>query len=445
MNVHRFRIGAHIGSGGFGTVENATRVDEGGNVVETGLAQKKLLDKWQHDPDAVARFKREVRMLDEMEHPNILPVLGRNLSDSPPWFIMPKAESSLARELRIHAGDDLWIRKIFAAILEGMAYAHAKRCVHRDLKPENVLIVGGVPMISDFGLGKRLDTNTTNLTMSNVGMGTLAYMAPEQFSDAARVGAPADVYALGKILWEMVTGRPVLVGAPRLDQVPEKYRSFVEKCTEDDPSDRYASASDAQAAFDLLLGTDERISIGQSLEALVRVWEETPLGKDRREAAAVAAYLVARRDDEELYFRNVPVLPRELVLQIMRHRPRDFRVILEAYNGHIQGGLPFDYCDVVANFYRQVFQSTRDTDLRRMILTRLIELGPTHNRWHVGDVVAGLLGGIEDDQTALIAADVIRSDAPHALWFRDYVGGRKLPAAVASAMQAIDPTDNIPV
>jgi serine/threonine protein kinase len=87
----RFRIGAHIGSGGFGTVEEAALTDDDGNALEDALAQKKLLPKWENDAQALARFQREVRMLSEMEHPNILPVIGRNLGAKPPWFIMPRA------------------------------------------------------------------------------------------------------------------------------------------------------------------------------------------------------------------------------------------------------------------------------------------------------------------------------------------------------------------
>ena len=76
----RFRFGPRLGSGGFGVVFEAKRVDEAGNVLEDDLAKKEFLPQWVRDPDALARFKREVRILDEMDHPNVIPVLGRNLS-----------------------------------------------------------------------------------------------------------------------------------------------------------------------------------------------------------------------------------------------------------------------------------------------------------------------------------------------------------------------------
>jgi serine/threonine protein kinase len=444
----RFRFGSHLGSGGFGSVERAERIDSDGNVVATRLAQKKLLPQWVNDTEALGRFRREVRILAEMDHPNILPVLGRNLSDNPPWFVMPEAESSLADEIQAgRQADEGWLIKTFAAVLKGMAYAHSQRRIHRDLKPENVLIVGGVPMISDFGLGKRLDANTISLTQTHAGMGTFPYMAPEQFRDAAHVGLSADVYALGKMLVELLTGVTPSVGRPRVDNLPEQYRSFVEKCTEEEPGDRYANSADALAAFQLLVSDGADALSGDAVEGLVKEWEATPLGADAELVERIATMLVASRTNEELLWNVVPRLPITLVEQLMESQGPEFDLILRAYNGHIQGGLPFEYCDVVANFYRRVYARASEPGHRQLILERLIQLGPSHNRWHVGDVVASLLGGITDASEAEIAATAIRDDPMHARWYEEYVRNRPLPTAVAKAFEALwpQPDDDIPV
>ena len=102
---------------------------------------------------------------------------------------MPRADTSLAHQLRAGPADEDWVISTFTSVLNGMAYAHSKRRIlHRDLKPENIFFIGDVPMVSDFGLGKRLDPNSVNLTATNLPMGTINYMAPEQFNDAAHVG-----------------------------------------------------------------------------------------------------------------------------------------------------------------------------------------------------------------------------------------------------------------
>jgi hypothetical protein len=375
-------------------------------------------------------------------------VVGRNLSADPPWFIMPRAEGSLATDLQAgRHGERLWVVDTFSAIVSGMAYAHSqRRILHRDLKPENVLLVGGIPMISDFGLGKRLDPNTVDLTQSNIGMGTMAYMAPEQFTDAAHVGPPADVYALGKMLGEMLTGRRPIVGRPRLQDFPEEFRSFIEKCTEDDPTDRYANAADALAAFRLLVSGGTGGKESEALESLLKRWEVSPAGEEQDVVRAIATNLVGSRDDEELHWRALPRLPARLVEQLIEHHLTDFDLVLRAYNRHIEGGLPFEYCDVVANFYRQVFRSSPDIAHKQLVLERLVSLGPSHNRWHVGNVVAGLLTEIGDNVVAEMAAQLIRSDPLNARWFEPYVRNRTLPIPIASAFDSLSPTvsDDIP-
>lgn len=439
--ARRFRFGAHIGSGGFGTVEEAVRLDEDDNVVQDGLAQKKLLPQYAGDEEALARFKREVRYLDEMDHPNVIPVVGRNLSASPPWFVMPRAVSNLRDQIPMHAGDVEWISKTFTAVLEAMAYAHSeRRVVHRDLKPENVLIVEGVPMVSDFGLGKRLDPDTTQLTSTNVAMGTIVYMAPEQCRDAAHVGTGADVYALGKMLGEMLTGELPDMGRPRLEDFPVDFRGFIARCTEDDPNDRYASATDALAAFQLLVtggGTTGEVS--GDLEIQIKAWAAKPFGSDHEEIEAVVQTLLARREDEDFYFKAVPRLPPELITQLIEYRPGDFDVILKAYNSHIQGGLPFDYCDVVANFYRHIFLATEDIQHRRLVFERLFDLGPSHNRWHVGDVVAGILSGLDDQATILMCVEIIKGDPYSARWYESYIEGVSVPSEIREAFESLRP------
>lgn len=439
--ARKFRFGAHIGSGGFGSVEEAARLDDDGNVVEDGLAQKRLLPSLTGDDEAVARFKREVRYLDEMQHPHVVPVLGRNLSDDPPWFVMPRAESNLREQITDRHGDTAWIAETFTAVLEGVAYAHSERqVVHRDLKPENVLIVGGSPMVSDFGLGKRLDAETVQLTSTNIGMGTWVYMAPEQCVDAARVGTAADVYALGKILGEMLTGNYPVPGRPRLEDFPVEFRGFIDRCTRDDPSDRYASGADALAAFQLLVtGVGSTGEVSGDLDEQLKLWEAKLFGADEAELDAIVKTLIARRDDEEFYFRAVPRLPAELISQLIEERPSDFDVILQKYNAHIQGGLPFDYCDVVANFYRHIFLSTEDLAHRRLVLERLFPLGPDHNRWHVGEVVAGIFSGLDDQASIELAAEIVRNDPYSARWHEGYVEGIELPRRIREAFDSLRP------
>ncbi len=438
-----FRWGAEIGAGGFGVVKEAWFI-EADDSRDTGqlLAVKFLKDEFIGDEDAVYRFTREVRTLSRLDHPHIIPVVGRNLSKSPPWFVMPRAESNLGKELVDRAHDRDWMLRTFRQVLDGMAHAHQQNVIHRDLKPGNVLLVGGVPMVSDFGLCKRLDAETLELTQSAEAMGTLRYMAPEQFADSKHVQAPADVYALGKILWEMLSGRrPEPLQAPNLDLIPGDFRAFVARCCEQDADDRYPDAAEALAALDVLVASSESRAIdppAEAAEALVKKWQETPIGPDREVLRELDEHLHRYSDEEQMYFELVPRLPDDLIAQYVRDLPNEFASMLEYYNRHISGGLPFTYCDVVANFYFSVFFQLEVPRTRRMILARLIDMGARHNRFHVGRVVARLLSSTEDRATAQVAAEVIRADPGHARWFADYVGEYSLPSVIADAFADVD-------
>lgn len=418
-----FRFGGPIGSGGFGLVDAAVRIDEDGREIEGNLARKTLLPHHAAFPQILKRFKREVRFLGEMEHPHVIPVVGRNLSDDPPWFVMPRAECNLLQVIPEHVDDRDWIVEIFTGILEGVAHAHGEHnVIHRDLKPENVLIVDGVPKVSDFGLGKRLDSDETRLTVTDAAMGTKRYMAPEQHLDAAHVGPAADVYALGMILGDMLTDPPPDSDRLLREAIPDDFRSFIDRCTQDKPNDRYANAADALAAFQLLIsGGGATGDVSGDLDGQIKAWENPSTGFGAEELAAIAETLLSRRDDEEFYFRAMPRLPGDLTTEMLEERPEDFDAILEAYNGHIQGGLPFEYCDVVANFYRHIFLESEVLAHRQLVFERLFELGPSHNRWHVGDVVAELLAWLQDEATIELVVRIVRRQPANARWFKPYV------------------------
>jgi eukaryotic-like serine/threonine-protein kinase len=439
--VARFKFGKKIGSGGFGVVKRASMLDSKKTVVDDNLAAKFLDKQWLDDEEAKSRFVREVRLLDEeLDHPNVMGVVGRNLSASPPWFVMPLAESTLEAELEGHAGERPWVVDNFAQILEGVAHAHDREqpILHRDLKPQNVLFCEGVPKISDFGLGKRLDPEATTLTKTAMWMGTEPYMAPEQFQDAKRVGPPADVYALGKILWQMLTGRVPEILYVELDAVPREFRFFIEKSCRRDPGERYRSAVEAAAAFSIFTASPETMDPPlEGAERIVAEWAEAEDEEVRLELVRrLDDHLARNEQEEELYFKAVPRLPDQLVDLYMDELPDSFSARLQAYDGHITGGLPFAYCDVVADFYARIFRRSDDLDLQRMILTRLLDVGSYHNRWYVGEVVARLVSEIEaeDVSTAMMAAEVVRAAPREAEWFWDpWVKATRLARPIGEA------------
>jgi serine/threonine-protein kinase len=159
--VARYRKLSEIGKGGQGVVYRAERLDDGQLVAIKYLGE-------DADEDDVRRFKREVRLQASLDHPNILPVLGHWLTETPYFFVMPLAKASLCDRLaRLSSNTELAI-SYFEQILAAMEHAHSNGVIHRDLKPHNILILDGpegeYPVVSDFGLGRQTDRDTTTLT-----------------------------------------------------------------------------------------------------------------------------------------------------------------------------------------------------------------------------------------------------------------------------------------
>ncbi len=450
--MSQFRVIAQRGSGGFGVVNEVSRVaDDGVSVLQDGLAMKTLKAEHAADPEVLARFVREVRLQDELDHPNVVKIVGRNLSADPPYFLMPLAEANLRERLAAQGADRReWVVRVFVGVLDGVAHAHSRTSraedgeqlmpvVHRDLKPDNVLFVDGVPKVCDFGLGKRLASGDPSLTRTDVFMGTEPYAAPEQFSSAKHVGPPADVYALGKLLWEMLTGEVPEILHVELDEVPQEFRWFIAKCTRRRADERYRDAGEALAAFRVFISAPEFFGPPmEGVERHVAAWAASADEHQRRDAIkALDDHLQRYSEEEELYFKAVPRLPEELVDLYATMLPEPFAAMLAHYDRHISGSLPFAYCDVVADFYARLWGATQSLDLRRVLLARLIEMGAAHNRWYVGEVVGRLLGGIDDVSTASVAAEVVRDNPRHAEWFWSWASGHTLMEPLAAAFGEI--------
>jgi WD40 repeat protein/tetratricopeptide (TPR) repeat protein len=255
-SVPGYEILGELGRGGMGVVYKA-RQTALGRVV----ALKMILDADYAGEDARRRFEAEARAVARLQHANIVQVFEVGEHRGTPFFSLEYCPGgSLAGQL----DGTPWEAGRAAALVEPLARAlhaaHREQVVHRDLKPGNVLLGGdGTPKVTDFGLAKKLDEQ--GQTRTGVVMGTPSYMAPEQAAGENRaVGPAADVWALGTILYELLTGRPPFKGATTLEtlrqvlgdepvppsrlnpQVPRDLETVCLKCLEKDPPRRYGSA-----------------------------------------------------------------------------------------------------------------------------------------------------------------------------------------------------------
>ncbi len=251
-----YEILGELGRGGMGVVYKARQLRP-----ERLVALKMILAGAHAGEGELARFRAEAEAVARLQHPNVVQIFEVGEHDGRPFFSLEYcAGGSLAEKLRGKPLAPAEAAALVEALARAVHAAHRQQIVHRDLKPGNVLLTAdGTPKITDFGLARRLDA--AGQTQTGSVLGTPSYMAPEQAGGAKGAAGPAaDVYALGAILYECLTGRPPFQAATPLDTVlqvinddpappsrlnsglPRDLETACLKCLQKEPGKRYSSA-----------------------------------------------------------------------------------------------------------------------------------------------------------------------------------------------------------
>jgi WD40 repeat protein len=248
-----------IGRGGMGVVYKARQLG-----LRRIVALKLILAGEHAGKDRCERFQAEAETVARLAHPNIVQIHEVGAEDGRPFLSLEYVErGSLDRQRFGEPWPAREAAELLVTLARAMQHAHERGIIHRDLKPANVLMTAdGVPKITDFGLAKNLSDEQSGQTATGAMIGTPCYMAPEQALGNSRdSGAAADVYALGAILYELLTGRPPFRGASLLEtleqvrtqepvgprqligKLPRDLETICLKCLQKQPQHRYASAA----------------------------------------------------------------------------------------------------------------------------------------------------------------------------------------------------------
>jgi tetratricopeptide (TPR) repeat protein len=261
--VAGYEILEEVGRGGMGVVYKARQLG-----LDRVVALKMILAGGHAGGRAVARFQAEGRAVARLQHPNIVQIYEVGDSNGHPFFSLEFVDGGCLAQALHKCGPLPGPRaaRLVETLARAMHFAHERGIVHRDLKPGNVLLTGdGTPKITDFGIAKQRDEGAIRTDTGAI-LGTPGYMAPEQAGGKGKdVGPAADVYALGAILYECLTGRPPFTGdspvdvllcltreeparpSVLLEHIPYDLETICLKCLEKDPNKRYASAGDLAA------------------------------------------------------------------------------------------------------------------------------------------------------------------------------------------------------
>ena len=251
----QLEIGELIGQGGMGFVFRARQ-----RHLDRDVALKVLHSELQQDPAFAKRFEREAQALAKLNHPNIVSVYDSGRTEAGDYYLVMEYVDGVNLRDVLHGGhlDPKKALAVVPQVCEALQYAHDKGIVHRDIKPENILLDSrGQVKIADFGLAKLLDPSSQNENLSNVGqrMGTAHYMAPEQARNPTEVDHRADIYSLGVVFYEMLTGElPIGRFSPPSQSVKLDGRldKVVLKTLESRPEQRYQHASDLKTEIEFI-------------------------------------------------------------------------------------------------------------------------------------------------------------------------------------------------
>ena len=267
-SVGPYRIVEKLGQGGMATVFKAYHP-----ALDRYVALKVLHPAFQEDPQFLARFQREARIVAKLDHPNIVPVYDFAEHRGHPYLVMRFIEGETLKA-RLRKGplslDEVW--RVMRAVGDALSYAHKRGVLHRDIKPSNIILTpDGHVYLTDFGLARMAQAGESTLSRDMM-VGTPQYISPEQAKGEANLDARTDIYSLGVVLYELLVGRVPFQGdtpyavihdhiftplpLPRSlkPDLPEPLERVLLKALAKDPDDRFQSVDEMMQAFEEAMG-----------------------------------------------------------------------------------------------------------------------------------------------------------------------------------------------
>lgn len=411
MIDNRYNIVDKLGEGGFGIVYKCYDTEKSENVaVKTCKSTNE---------EEIRRFKREVRLIERIKQKNVINIRDKSFSHDPIYFVMPLARCNLSQFLKTNDFNQEEIIELFIKVCEGVNSIHLSGEVHRDINPNNVLVMEGERLvISDLGLGKFEERDSTVLTKTDVMMGTRGYIPPEfmQLGGTKNADRRSDIFQLGKTLYYMLTEEfPHYIKKGFLDPSLEY---IVLKSIKTDPDNRYQNVNqlvDGLRSYLNSLDPDTYpiISIDSEIETLKDELIEGTYSEERLEN--IIKYLYSLKADTHVFLEKFDNVPEEVYEIFIESLFDEFKQIITIYTDVLERFLNnynygFSYAETVARKMRKIYYNTNDNELKSLALKNILISSVTCNRWAAMDVFDSILLNIEDDTEAYIVSEMIKEN-----------------------------------
>lgn len=400
MKFGEYDVIDKIGEGGFGEVF----------MVKKGCENFALKICSSNEEKDLERFKREVRLLESVNHKNVINIIDFDFKNTPLYFVMPLCQRALSPKEYGRKNVEVLINDILQ-ICDGLEALHSNGIIHRDIKPNNILIDNDILKLSDLGLGKFVDRDSTPLTPSAVGMGTFGFAPPEFFKYGGTKNATisSDIYQLGKTIYCLYTDEsPAYIDK---DKIPNGLYYILRKCTNDNPTDRYQNIGEIRDALlshlEILKGDNNPYSVFDNL--IVEFRKKHIVKEDVYNLFNV---LYEFKEDPDTFYSRVKSIPIDCFSYI---NDGDIKTFVDVYNDVIlylndNGKLGWSDAETIASQMEKVFNSTENIEIRTNAMKITLFFAASFNRYNAMDVFNTMLASIKTDQEADSVASMLNDN-----------------------------------
>lgn len=389
------------GAGGFGAVYEIRDISSG-----ESYAMKVCISK---DQEITKRFARESRLMAAIDHPNVVKLIEAELDTDEPYIVMPLAKGSLEKYLPNLMANSLSALKAFLVICEGIKAIHVAGQIHRDIKLANVLVLqDNTLVISDLGLGVFETRESTILTSSNIYMGTEGYIPPEFKTSGGtkRADQRSDVYQLGKMLYNILTGEdPILIDETSLTPT---LIYIIKKATKDRSLERYQSVAQLMDAISNYIASLDPYAhpikaFETNISAAIDMVKQGSY--DKNIIHNIILSLKSSEKDSKQFFEMIDKIPYDLVAKMVTDFEDETKEILNFYKANLDNyvsnnGLGFQYAEKIADIMEVVYRISRDSEVKCDALRNILKTGYYYNRFYSMDVFDNILTRISEDSEA---------------------------------------------